>query len=191
MNNKPEALNITEYPKLKIIVCAPAEVGKTELLRRITKSKFQTDYKLTVGVDIVTIDIELANATYVLSMWDLGCSPRFEFIRSTFYKNANGAIMIFDLSMAKTWDGVLEWYENVKKYSGDIPFLIVGNRLERVNEHGRGVKANITQNFGKSRGGIYIEVDSQNAGNLLVGLGSLVQKIVVSDPWLNKIKEMK
>jgi len=43
--------------KLKILLCGPAAVGKTSLIHRFIKSKFERDYKLTVGVDILTKEV--------------------------------------------------------------------------------------------------------------------------------------
>ena len=44
--------------KLKILLCGPAAVGKTSLIQQFIKSRFQSDYKLTVGVDILTKEVE-------------------------------------------------------------------------------------------------------------------------------------
>ena len=174
---------------MKIVVCAPAGVGKTELLDRITKSKFQTDYKLTVGVDIRTIDIELENEVYVLSVWDLGCTDRFEFVRSTFYKNADGAILIFDPEQPDTWNGLIEWRKELYQHAGQIPFLLVANKSELIEEHENDTEANFPREYANSENGIYVQVDMQNYYALTKGLEELVQKIIVSDAWVNKFKK--
>jgi len=174
---------------MKIVVCAPAGVGKTELLDRITKSNFQSDYKLTVGVDIRTIEIELVDEVYVLSVWDLGCSDRFEFVRSTFYKNADGAILIFDPGQPDTWNVLIEWHKELYQHAGEVPFLLVANKSELIEERRNGSDANFPCEYANTEGGIYAEVDSQKYSALIKGLEELVQKIIVGEAWVNKFKK--
>ncbi len=96
--------------KLKILLCGPAAVGKTSLIQRFIKSRFQSDYKLTVGVDILTKEVEYEEGkTATLSIWDIGGQERFSFIRTTFYKGASGVLLVFDLSRAATWDAIKNW----------------------------------------------------------------------------------
>ncbi len=57
--------------KLKILLCGPAAVGKTSLIYRFIKSKFASEYKLTVGVDILTKEVDYApGESATLSIWD-------------------------------------------------------------------------------------------------------------------------
>ena len=73
--------------KLKVLLCGAAAVGKTSLVQRFIKNRFAANYKLTVGVDILTKDVEFRpSEVATLSIWDIGGQQRFEFIRSTFYK---------------------------------------------------------------------------------------------------------
>jgi len=80
--------------KLKVLLTGAAAVGKTSLVQRFIKNRFQANYKLTVGVDILTKDVEFRSGEIAtLSIWDIGGQQRFEFIRSTFYKGAAGALL--------------------------------------------------------------------------------------------------
>ncbi|MHA1730579.1 MAG: Rab family GTPase, partial [Promethearchaeota archaeon] len=129
--------------KLKILLCGPAAVGKTSLIHRFIRSKFQADYKLTVGVDILTKDVEYAPGELAtLSIWDIGGQQRFEFIRSTFYKGAAGVLLVFDLSRAETWQQIQKWRNEVRQFAGDIPFVLIGNKVDLLEELGEVVDRN-------------------------------------------------
>ena len=57
--------------KLKVLLCGAAAVGKTSLVQRFIKNRFAANYKLTVGVDILTKDVEFrAGEIATLSIWD-------------------------------------------------------------------------------------------------------------------------
>jgi len=79
--------------KLKVILIG-RDLVKNRLVQQIVKNRFAANYKLTVGVDILTIDVEFQlSELATLSVWDIGSQQRFEFIRSTFYKGAAGVIL--------------------------------------------------------------------------------------------------
>jgi small GTP-binding protein len=149
--------------KIKIILCGAYDSGKTSLIMRFIKSRFASDYKLTVGVDILTKDVELDNGQIcTLSIWDIGGQERFSFIRSTFYRGSAGALLVFDLSRAVTWDAIKNWRAEVKLFAGDIPFILIGNKLELLQDVGEVIDREECRKYAESQGGVYIETSSKN-----------------------------
>lgn len=149
--------------KLKILLCGPKGSGKTSLINRFIHTRFQTDYKLTVGVDILTKDVELENKQIcTLSIWNVGDQDRFEFIRSTFYKGAAGALLVFDLSRAQSWDDIKNWHAEIKQYAGDIPFVLIGNNLDLLQDVGECVNRNEYRDYAESQNSFYIETSAKN-----------------------------
>ncbi|MBN2154849.1 MAG: GTP-binding protein [Candidatus Lokiarchaeota archaeon] len=170
---------ITSSYKVKVLLCGPAGSGKEKLINRFVKSRFQTDYKLTVGVDILTKDVELPNDQIcTLSIWDIGNQERFSFVRSTFYKGAAGAILVFDSSCAKTYDEIKQWRAEVKKFAGDIPFVLVGNHLERLPDEGGGIDRNKCKEYAENQGSIYIETSEIDSFNIDEVFTALAKRIV-------------
>ena len=165
--------------KLKVLLCGPAGVGKTSLIHRFIKSRFQTDYKLTVGVDILTKDVELANSQIAtLSIWDIGGQERFSFIRSTFYKGAAGVLLVFDLSRAATWDDIKNWRAEVKQFAGDIPFVLIGNKLDLLQDVGEVIDRDECREYSESQGSTYIETSAKNNIAVDEGFILLTEKII-------------
>jgi small GTP-binding protein len=170
---------MTSSYKLKVLLCGPAGVGKTSLIMRFIKSKFQTDYKLTVGVDILTKDVELSNDNIcTLSIWDIGGQERFSFIRSTFYKGAAGALLVFDLSRAATWDEIKNWRAEVKQFAGDIPFVLIGNKLDLLADVGEVIDRDEARAYAESQGSEYIETSAKDNLNVDQAFIALTKKIV-------------
>ena len=170
---------MTSSYKLKVLLCGPAGVGKTSLIMRFIKSKFQTDYKLTVGVDILTKDVELSNDNIcTLSIWDIGGQERFSFIRSTFYKGAAGALLVFDLSRAATWDEIKNWRAEVKQFAGDIPFVLIGNKLDLLADVGEVIDRDEARAYAESQGSVYIETSAKDNTNVDEAFITLTKRIV-------------
>ncbi|MFX0003704.1 MAG: ADP-ribosylation factor-like protein [Candidatus Hodarchaeota archaeon] len=49
----------TNHLRFKILLAGPAGVGKSSLIRTFTEKSFIEDYKLTVGLDFMTVDLEI------------------------------------------------------------------------------------------------------------------------------------
>ena len=56
-------------------------------------------------------------------------------MRPTFYNGCKAAIVVFDLSRPETLDNVLEWYEDLKKYCGEVPTVMFGNKCDLTEEY--------------------------------------------------------
>ena len=165
--------------KFKILLTGAAAVGKTSLVQRFIKNRFQANYKLTVGVDILTKDVEFKQAEIAtLSIWDIGGQQRFEFIRSTFYKGAAGALLIFDLTREQTYIEVRKWFTEIRQFTGHIPFILIGNKAHLVKLADRAVIREEAREFARNEGGIYIETSPNNIDIVEVAVRALTRRII-------------
>ncbi|MHA1519643.1 MAG: Rab family GTPase [Promethearchaeota archaeon] len=168
--------------KLKILLCGPAAVGKTSLIHRFIKSKFERDYKLTVGVDILTKNVEYAaGKTATLSIWDIGGQERFSFIRTTFYKGASGALLVFDLSRSSTFASIKNWRSEVVQFAGNIPFVLIGNKLDLIPEVGEVIDRDECRDYAEDEGSVYIETSAKDGTNVDEAFVELTRLIVAKN----------
>jgi small GTP-binding protein len=165
--------------KLKILLCGPAAVGKTSLIHRFIKSKFATDYKLTVGVDILTKEVEYEpGKTATLSIWDIGGQERFSFIRTTFYKGASGVLLVFDLSRAETWGLIKNWRDEVTQFAGNVPFVLIGNKVDLIPEIGEVIDRDECRRYAEEENSVYIEASAKSGVNVDESFTKLTQLII-------------
>jgi small GTP-binding protein len=166
--------------KVKLLLAGPAAVGKTALIKRFVKSSFQTDYKLTIGVDILTKDVLLKNGeTATLSIWDIGGQKRFEFIRNTFYKGASGALLVFDLTRADTYQEITQkWHPEILSNCRDIPYIIIGNKADLVEQLGRTMDPAEAQQWADSLNSIYIETSALSGTNVDEAFTEITERMV-------------
>ena len=58
-------------------------------------------------------------------------------MRNTFYKGANGALIVFDLTRNYTFEEVQEWIYEFRQLSGpDLPFVLIGNKSDLIPDVG-------------------------------------------------------
>ena len=144
--------------KLKVILIDRVLV-KNRLIQQIIRNQFAANYKLTGGVDILTKDVEFRpGEVATLSIWDLRGQQRYEHISSTFYKGAAGVILIFDLTKEETYTEVRNYLTEIKQFAGEkIPFVLIGIKVDLVEDVGVVIDREEARKFAKNEGGFYIE----------------------------------
>jgi small GTP-binding protein len=130
-------MDYTEKAKyhMKIIVCGAGAVGKTSIVRRFVENKFEFNYLLTIGMEPSNRKIEVQGKLVNLILFDVAGQKRFQTLRDVFFRKANGALLVFDLTRPETLDELNEWKEQIDERLGKdkIPIVLIGNKSD-LNE---------------------------------------------------------
>jgi small GTP-binding protein len=124
-----------EY-RFKFVILGDHEVGKTSIIRRFVEKKFNTDYRATIGLNVLTHTFEFFGNEIGATIFDLGAQNYFRRFRKVYYSGAQAAFIVFDLSNQESFSNVLNWYQELKDFTTDeqIPIVIVGNKSDLDNE---------------------------------------------------------
>jgi len=70
-----------------------------------------------------------------LFFWDIAGQAEFSFMRPTFYKGSKAAIIVFSHAKGeeKSFNHIIDWHEDIKKYCGNIPIMLFGNKIDLLN----------------------------------------------------------
>ncbi|MFX0154987.1 MAG: GTP-binding protein [Candidatus Hodarchaeota archaeon] len=164
----------------KILVIGPAAVGKSSLIRRFVENKFSLQYKFTIGVDFLSKNVEYEKGKNArLIIWDIGGQDRFKSLRHSFYEGTNGALVVFDLSRAKTFSKMKEWLSNMRQIiKDDIPVVIIGNKADLISEIGEVIDRNEAQNYAEKENSLYIETSAKEGNNVENAFIELTNRII-------------
>ena len=123
----------------KISIIGDGGVGKTSLINKFTKGKFEKDYIKTIGAQFSKYEKEIDGDVIKLVFWDIAGQDDFNFLHPLFYKESRACIIVYSLEENELGkDSLLHienWYNELKKYCGDIPVVLFANKVDLLNEN--------------------------------------------------------
>lgn len=138
-------------PKQKVILCGDYGVGKSSLFRRFTNNTFitETDRKSTLGLDHIDREYNVGekqikvrfivywyNTRLIsiksgqLQLWDTGGMERVASVTSSYYKFAEGAILVFALDNAASFHSLSQHLLDIVTYAENAKIFICGNKCD-------------------------------------------------------------
>ncbi len=119
-----------QIPLFKIIMAGESAVGKTALIQQYCESKFETTQVKPRGIDFQMKQLNLPEGSVKLSIWDMVGLDRFSVVRTSFYRGAHAAALVYDISRPETLAKLIKWRDEIISICPDIPFVVVGNKAD-------------------------------------------------------------
>ena len=118
--------------RIKVIIVGEAGVGKTSIVKKFVSNRFTQDYRASIGANLFIKDLILNSGPKVsIQIWDIAGQERWKKMRHLYYKGALGALIVGDFTRINTFEQLHEfWTQDIKKYCGDIPKILVVNKLD-------------------------------------------------------------
>jgi len=164
--------------KIKVLLLGHPD--KEKLVQKFGKNRFLANYKLTVGINILSKEVEFKrNEFAVLSIWNIINHNRYEFIRSTFYKGTAGIILVFDLLNVQSYDESRKLLTEIRSYTGvKTPFVLIGINRDLVEEQNEVINRAKIKTFVESNGGLYVETSLALGENIESAFKGLTNRIL-------------
>ena len=132
MKKKKPQLNNTE--NYKIILLGETNAGKTTLYNKFIYNKDKFNYLSSITVDNETQTLDYKNKKYLITLYDTAGQERFRSITKSYYKMADGFLLMFDITDEKSLLAVKDWIEDIKSHNSSNIFLILGNKDDLDNK---------------------------------------------------------
>lgn len=122
--------------RAKILMLGDSGVGKSSLILRWTMDTFSPSLTSTVGVNFKSKKVTVASELTQVQVWDTAGQENFHKITTSYYKGAQGILLVYDVTDRKTLENVEYWIKNIKSHASDtVQIALIGNKTDlRVSE---------------------------------------------------------
>ena len=149
---------------LKILILGDSFVGKTSLLLKFTDGEFPENHIATIGVEFKEKIVNVMNRDIKLQIWDTSGQERFRSITHNFSRNADGIMLVFDLSNRTTYSHIKDWLNEIQSIDKNIKIILIGNKIDLENE--RKVDKKVVEDFAQSKNLQYYETSAKTGVNV-------------------------
>ncbi|KAJ6608517.1 P-loop containing nucleoside triphosphate hydrolase protein, partial [Mycena sp. CBHHK59/15] len=130
-------------PTFKVVVIGASGVGKTSLRGKYISARFSTSYRATIGADFITKTLPPPFPTapgaepVVLQIWDTAGQERFSSLASAFFRGADAAVLMYDVTTPSTLAALTKWWADFRDKAPvrdedlrTFCVVVVGNKLD-------------------------------------------------------------
>ena len=89
-------------------------VGKTCLLLRYANDSFSPTFITTIGIDFKIKNIQLDGKRIKLQIWDTAGQERFRTITTSYFRGAQGIILVYDVTDRQTLASIRNWVAQIQ-----------------------------------------------------------------------------
>lgn len=160
----------------KIILIGDSSTGKTNILSQYLYKKFESNTKATIGVEFGGKSFVINGDNVKAQIWDTAGQERYKSITSAYYKGAQGAFIVYDITRLKTFDNVDKWINDLKaNTSEEISILLLGNKsdLQENREVSKEQGESKAQQFDIG----FLETSALNGDNIDAAFQKLVNEV--------------
>lgn len=121
---------------LKIVVLGDSGVGKTSIRSSYLFDQFQPHHRVTIGADFIQKIVTTYDDRKVkLQIWDTAGQERFQSLSVSFFRNADAAILVYDITNSSSLHNLKRWIRLFLQHahvqdSAQFPFILLGNKTD-------------------------------------------------------------
>ena len=117
--------------RFKVVLLGEGRVGKTSILLRFIKGEYNDRQVSTLQASYLDKKIPVSGGTAHLSVWDTAGQERFHALGPIYYRDADGALLVYDITDAESFNRIKKWVKELRKIVGsDISLSIAGNKVD-------------------------------------------------------------
>lgn len=107
-------------------------------------------------------------------MWDTAGQERYNSMLVSYFRNAKGAFLLYDISDRQSFQNASYWYEQVKNHAGpELVVMLVGNKCDL--KHQRQVSYQEARKFAEKNDMLFYETSAKTSENVFEAFYTTIQ----------------
>ncbi|RPA83483.1 ras-domain-containing protein [Ascobolus immersus RN42] len=169
------------FAQFKLVLLGESAVGKSSLVLRFVKDQFDDYRESTIGAAFLTQTITLdENTTVKFEIWDTAGQERYKSLAPMYYRNANCAVVVYDVTQAASLDKAKAWVKELQRQANEnIIIALAGNKLDLATgpESKRAVESSEAEAYAKEAGLLFFETSAKTAENVKELFTAIAKKL--------------
>lgn len=169
------------FAQFKLVLLGESAVGKSSLVLRFVKDQFDDYRESTIGAAFLTQTISLDDATTVkFEIWDTAGQERYKSLAPMYYRNANCAVVVYDITQASSLDKAKSWVKELQRQANEnIIIALAGNKSDLVAEHPdkRAITTADAEAYAREAGLLFFETSAKTADNVRELFTAIARKL--------------
>lgn len=119
--------------QVKLVLLGEAAVGKSSIVLRFVSNEYQANKEPTIGAAFLTQKCRLEDRVLRYEIWDTAGQERFHSLAPMYYRNAQAAVVVYDITKAASLDKAKSWVKELQRQANpNIVIALAGNKLDLV-----------------------------------------------------------
>lgn len=160
-------------------------VGKSSMMLQYAQNRFVPQVIGTTGVDLIRKIVKVNELYINLQIWDTAGQERFRGITKSFYRGAQGIILMYDVTDRTSFENIHKWIQDVQS-NGYIKIILVGNKTDLTPQiqtaEGQALANQYNLNF--------VETSAKDATNVEIAFAGLIKELLKSPPEIVRTKSV-
>ncbi|XP_044300594.1 ras-related protein Rab-18-B-like [Varanus komodoensis] len=174
-------------PTLKLLLVGDSAVGKSSLLLRFTEDQFEPYLNPTIGVDFKVKKMVIGDLPLQLAIWDTAGQERFRTLTPSYYRGAQGVILVYDVTRRDSFLGLDSWLQELEMYTRkNVVKMLVGNKID---EPDREVDRREGLHFARKHSMLFVEASAKMKDGVQSAFEEVVLRILQTPELWNVRKE--
>ena len=153
---------MSDVESFKVVLVGESGVGKTSIITQFIDQTFQEDQQSTTGGTFSTKSVECDNGKILkFEIWDTAGQERYRALTKMFYKDANAAVLVYDITRKDSFEELQTYWANQIKESSPpgIILAIAANKSDLIDNEV--VDEEMARNFAKELGAIFVSTTAK------------------------------
>lgn len=178
MSDSRASTQCQRFAQFKLVLLGESAVGKSSLVLRFVKDQFDDYRESTIGAAFLTQTIALDETTTVkFEIWDTAGQERYKSLAPMYYRNANCAVVVYDVTQASSLDKAKAWVKELQRQANEnIVIALAGNKLDLASSK-RAIETRDAEDYAKQAGLLFFETSAKTAENVKELFTAIAKKL--------------
>ncbi|KAL3853915.1 hypothetical protein ACJMK2_013229 [Sinanodonta woodiana] len=162
-SNTQQTSNGQKLQTVKLVLLGDQGVGKSSIALRFVRGEFNEHGEATIGAAFLTqtINVSGPGQSVKFDIWDTAGQERYHSLAPMYYRGAQAAIVVYDITNAKSFNSAITWVSELRQQANSqIVVVLAGNKADMAAEK-RVVAREEGENLAQENNLVFIETSAK------------------------------